>query len=268
MLGERLGKDVVLITMSLDPTRDIPPRMKIEAQKWNAKPEWVHLTGKKQKMDRVLQGLDAYFADFTQHPPMALVGDAKAGKWKRYNGFPKPEELLAMIDGFKMAREGGHHEGHHDPKAESAEQKAEDTITQGDKPGEHEKHHEMHHEGHDESKVESGDQKVAEGITEEEKARGYFTDLPLIDQDGKKLRFYSDVLKDRVVLITMYYTDCGLACPITMKKLKDVEAILRDRVGEDIFFVGLSVDSENDTPELVSGISWRNTIATKKAGSF
>jgi protein SCO1/2 len=264
MLGERLGKDVVLITMSLDPTRDIPPRMKIEAQKWNAKPEWVHLTGKKQKMDRVLQGLDAYFADFTQHPPMALVGDAKAGKWKRYNGFPKPDELLAMIDGFKMAREGGHH---HQEKAESGEQKAAETITPAGKAGEHEmhhgshqdmhhegeqeKHHEMHHEGHDESKAESKELKAAEGITEEEKARGYFTDLPLIDQDGNKLRFYSDVLKDRVVLITMYYTDCGLACPITMDKLKKVEAILGDRVGKDIFFVGLSVDSENDTPELV-----------------
>jgi protein SCO1/2 len=278
LLGDRLGKDVVLITMSLDPTRDIPPRMKIEAAKWNAKPEWVHLTGKKPVMDKVLQGLDAYFADFTQHPPMALVGDGKAGKWKRYNGFPKPGELLAMLDGFKMARSGEHHEGHHEDKAgsgeqkagedhkkhhemhheghdeskaESSKQKAEDHVTPETKEMEHEKHHDMKPEGHQESKAESREQRADETVTEEEKARDYFTDLPVFDQEGNRLKFYSDVLKDRVVLITMYYTDCGLACPVTMQKLKDVEAVIGDRLGEDIFFVGLSVDSGNDTPEMV-----------------
>lgn len=294
LLGDRLGKEVVLITMSIDPTRDIPPRMKVEAQKWNARAEWVHLTGKKSVMDRVLQGLDAYFPDFTLHPPMALVGDGKSNRWKRYNGFPKPEELLSMLDEFKMAREGGHHHG----KAETRKQKTGESHEMhhnihhgGEQEKEQGKHHEMHqggehenhHVGHDESKVESseqraeltgadgsssrspeepkirkdrktgsGEQKATVGKTsKEEKARDYFTDLPVINQDGKKLRFYSDVLKDRVVLITMYYTDCGLACPVTMKKLKEVEAVLGDRVGKDIYFVGLSVDSGNDSPEMV-----------------
>jgi protein SCO1/2 len=105
LLGERLGKDVILITMTLDPARDIPRRMKKEARKFKAKPGWVYLTGKKQNVDQVLRGLDAYFPDFTQHPPMAIVGDGKTGTWKRFNGFPQAEHLLAMIDALEAARE-------------------------------------------------------------------------------------------------------------------------------------------------------------------
>ena len=105
LLGERLGQDVILITMTLDPARDVPRRMKKEAKKFRAKPGWVYLTGKKKNVDQVLRGLDAYFADFTQHPPMAIVGDGQSGTWKRFNGFPQAGKLLAMIDELKAARE-------------------------------------------------------------------------------------------------------------------------------------------------------------------
>ena len=104
LLGERLGQDVILITMTLDPARDVPRRMKKEAKKFRAKPGWVYLTGKKRNVDQVLRGLDAYFADFTQHPPMAIVGDGQSGTWKRFNGFPQAGKLLAMIDELKAAR--------------------------------------------------------------------------------------------------------------------------------------------------------------------
>jgi protein SCO1/2 len=105
LLGERLGREVVLVTMTLDPARDIPRRMKKEARKYAAKPGWVYLTGKKQNVDQVLRGLDAYFPAFEEHPPMAIIGDGKTGTWKRFNGFPKPEHMLAMIDELKAARE-------------------------------------------------------------------------------------------------------------------------------------------------------------------
>jgi protein SCO1/2 len=104
LLGRRLGKDVVLVTMTVDPARDVPRRMKKEAKKFKAKPGWVYLTGKKQNVDQVLRGLDAYFPDFTEHPPMAIVGDGKTGTWKRFNGFPQAEHLLAMIDELEAAR--------------------------------------------------------------------------------------------------------------------------------------------------------------------
>ncbi len=104
LLGERQGKEVILISMSIDPVRDIPRRMQKEAEKFKAKPGWTYLTGKKGNVDQVLRGLDAYYSDYTQHPPMVMVGDGKTGRWKRYFGFPHPENLLTMIDELRAAR--------------------------------------------------------------------------------------------------------------------------------------------------------------------
>jgi protein SCO1/2 len=104
LLGERQGKEVILISMTIDPTRDTVPRMKREANKFSARPGWAYLTGKKGNVDQVLKGLDAYYPDYTLHPPMTMVGDGKTGTWKRYYGFIHPERLLAMIDELKAAR--------------------------------------------------------------------------------------------------------------------------------------------------------------------
>ena len=104
LLGERQGREVILISLSIDPARDIPRRMKKEAKKFRAKPGWFYLTGKQQNVVQVLKGLDAYFADFESHPPMALIGDARMGTWRRFNGFPMPKQLLAMIDELEAAR--------------------------------------------------------------------------------------------------------------------------------------------------------------------
>jgi protein SCO1/2 len=107
LLGERLGKDVVMVTLTLDPTRDVVGRMKRTAQKFGAQPGWLYLTGEKPNVDQVLKGLGAYFPNFEEHPPMALVGDGKTGTWKRFNGFPSPEQVLAMIDELQAARGAG-----------------------------------------------------------------------------------------------------------------------------------------------------------------
>ena len=105
LLGERQGRDTILVTLTVDPARDIPRRMKKEAKKFGAKPGWYYLTGKKHNVDEVLRGLDAYYVDFEEHPPMALIGDGKTGTWRRFTGFPQAKHLLAMIDELKAARQ-------------------------------------------------------------------------------------------------------------------------------------------------------------------
>ncbi len=85
----------------------------------------------------------------------------------------------------------------------------------------------------------------------EAKRRGYFTDLELITQEGKKVRFYSDMLKDKVVLITAYYLNCGVACPLQNVVLSKLQKLLGDRFGKSIFFISVSVDPENDKWEQV-----------------
>jgi protein SCO1/2 len=97
-LGDRLGKEVTLVSVTVDPNTDIPPRLKEFAERWEAKPGWLFLTGAKPDVDAVLKGLDAYATDFTEHPAMFLVGDGKTGVWTRFYGFPSPEQIVARIE--------------------------------------------------------------------------------------------------------------------------------------------------------------------------
>jgi protein SCO1/2 len=97
-LGDRLCEDVTLVSLSVDPVTDIPPRLKEYAATWKARPGWVFLTGKEPNMTRVLDGLGLYAPDFTAHPAAFLVGDGKTGRWTRYFGFPSPQKLLAKVD--------------------------------------------------------------------------------------------------------------------------------------------------------------------------
>lgn len=85
----------------------------------------------------------------------------------------------------------------------------------------------------------------------EQKARQYFTDLPVVTQDGQKLRFFSDVLKDRVVLVSLFYTNCTGMCPLTNQKLAEVQDLLGDDFGQNIRFVSLTLEPETDTPEVL-----------------
>src|SRR5215469_6174695 len=77
----------------------------------------------------------------------------------------------------------------------------------------------------------------------------YFPNLPVVTQDGKTLRFYDDVIKDKIVLISFAYTNCPDICPITTARIAQVEDKLGDMVGRDIFFISMTVDPERDTPE-------------------
>jgi protein SCO1/2 len=76
----------------------------------------------------------------------------------------------------------------------------------------------------------------------------YFPNVPLTTQDGKTVRFYDDLLKDKKVVINFIYTRCGDSCPLETARLAQVQRILGDRVGRDIFFYSFSVDPVRDTP--------------------
>lgn len=88
-----------------------------------------------------------------------------------------------------------------------------------------------------------------------EDARSYFTDLPVIAQDGKERRFFSDVLKDKVVLIYLFFTNCKAACPMINQKLANVQPLLGDRLGTDITMISITTDPANDTPPVVKEYS-------------
>ena len=103
-LGARLGKDVVLVSITVDPLRDTPQRLREYAGRYEAREGWVWLTGAKPDVDSVHKGLGAYSSRFEDHPATVLIGDARGGPWTRIFGFPSVDELMARIDTTHLAR--------------------------------------------------------------------------------------------------------------------------------------------------------------------
>ncbi len=85
----------------------------------------------------------------------------------------------------------------------------------------------------------------------------YFPNVVFTTQDGKTVRFWDDLLKDRKVLINFIYTECGASCPLETAKLVQVQRILGDRMGKDVFFYSISLDPKRDTPAALKAYAER-----------
>jgi protein SCO1/2 len=79
----------------------------------------------------------------------------------------------------------------------------------------------------------------------------YFPNTTLTTQDGKVIHFYDDMIKGKIVAIDLIYTTCKYACPLETARMAQVQKVLADRMGKDIFFISITIDPEHDTPEVL-----------------
>jgi protein SCO1/2 len=82
-------------------------------------------------------------------------------------------------------------------------------------------------------------------------AQAYFGEIELINQNGEKMRLYSDLLKDKVVVINSFFATCQGSCLPLNRNLEKVQAAMSDHIGKDVFIVSISVDPTVDTPPLL-----------------
>lgn len=82
-LGERLGKDVFLLSFSVDPETDTPERLKAYAEGFNAKPGWLFITGKKENVEWALYKLGQKVDRKEDHLTIFIVGNNKTGLFKK-----------------------------------------------------------------------------------------------------------------------------------------------------------------------------------------
>ncbi|ACY16795.1 SCO family protein [Haliangium ochraceum] len=80
----------------------------------------------------------------------------------------------------------------------------------------------------------------------------YFPNIELTTHEGEKMRFFDDMVKDKVVVINFIFTSCAKACPLETARLRTVYEVLGDRVGKDVFMYSISIDPETDTPEVLA----------------
>ncbi|MGO5000033.1 SCO family protein [Oceanisphaera sp. W20_SRM_FM3] len=93
-------------------------------------------------------------------------------------------------------------------------------------------------------------------------ARSYFTDTALLNQHGETVRFYSDVLQDKVVLLNVIFTHCDDACPLITRKLKEVREAMDEKTAEKVHFISITSDPLNDKPEVLQAFIRKHEIAS------
>jgi protein SCO1 len=106
ILGGRTGKEVHLISVSVDPTIDTPQRMKAWGQKFGAGPGWTLVTGNKEEVTRLLKALGVYTPDINSHSPLVLVGNDARHQWTRAYGLAAPAKIAELIDGMAAPVKG------------------------------------------------------------------------------------------------------------------------------------------------------------------
>jgi protein SCO1 len=97
-LGERLGKDVYILSISVDPTVDTPPNLKQYAKKLNARPGWFFLSGAKENVEFALKKIGQFVPDKQDHLNIFIIGNERTGLWKKAFGLAKSEELVKVVE--------------------------------------------------------------------------------------------------------------------------------------------------------------------------
>jgi protein SCO1 len=102
LMGGRVGKDVHLISVTLDPATDTPERLRGWAAKFDARPGWTLVTGPKPDVERLLRALGSYVSRKEDHPPLVLIGNDSRRLWTRADGLSSAAKLVKVIDGVSQ----------------------------------------------------------------------------------------------------------------------------------------------------------------------
>jgi protein SCO1/2 len=97
-LGERMGKDVRIISISVDPLVDTPPTLREYAKKLHARPGWYFLTGDKQNIEFALTKLGQFVSDKQDHLNIIIIGNERTGLWKKAFGLAKSDEIVKVVE--------------------------------------------------------------------------------------------------------------------------------------------------------------------------
>jgi protein SCO1/2 len=92
------GKDVRLISVSIDPTNDTPERLKAWSQKFGRGAGWTLVTGNRDEVTHLLKSLGVYTAGATDHSPLVLLGNDRAHRWTRAYGLAAPAKLAELLE--------------------------------------------------------------------------------------------------------------------------------------------------------------------------
>ena len=97
-LGDHVGKDVIIASISVDPTIDTPQSLREYAKKIAAGPGWYLLTGEKANVDFALKKIGQYVDNRDDHLNIFIIGNERTGLWKKAFGLAKSDELFQVVN--------------------------------------------------------------------------------------------------------------------------------------------------------------------------
>lgn len=227
-LAGELGQDTKFISISIDPVNDRPKELKQYAEKFETGPDWTFVTGTKSDIDKLVKSLNAYNGNKIDHQPVILIGNENLGIWTRSYGIPTLKVLTTIINeaaskhssnAHQLAPAGillAHHVADGGPNANKS-----DAATS---------------------------QQTAMTITD---AAKYFTNLPLLTQDGTNVRFYDDLIQGKVVLINTMFTHCTAICSPMTQNLSKVQGYLGANWASNVRMISITVDPDFDSPQIL-----------------
>lgn len=98
-------------------------------------------------------------------------------------------------------------------------------------------------------------QSLEEQRTASSPAAQYFGTLPLVDQNGKTVDLYRDLLHGRTVVMNAFFAECKATCPIMASAYRAMQNRFADRLGRDLLLISITVDPENDTPPKLKALA-------------
>jgi protein SCO1 len=247
-----LGGDVHLISISVDPLTDTPEALRQFGAKFEAGPGWTFVTGSRKSIDALLQAFGVGSGDPNDHTPMVFLGHEPSKRWARTYGLASPQSLAdrlislrtgaAPVQGStpRAAPQAAAAMPQLPPKPAAASPSDADLAPMRD--------------------VAARQAAQASAVTAGKGTRGaaYFTNLPLMTQDQPRVRFYDDLIRNRVVLVTSFYSSCRDVCSPVSFNLQKAQALLQAQVASPVQLVSISVDPGLDTPEVLREFARRH----------
>lgn len=97
-LGDRLGSEVHILSISVDPETDTPQRLAGFADAFGARPGWYLLTGSQANVGEALRKLGQYVEEPEAHQSVMIMGNEPTGLWKKALGLAEADELIEILD--------------------------------------------------------------------------------------------------------------------------------------------------------------------------
>jgi protein SCO1/2 len=98
------------------------------------------------------------------------------------------------------------------------------------------------------------------GARAQQPAKPVIPDVVVRDQQGRKLRFYSDLVKDKVVVLNFFYTSCTYTCTMQGRTFSQLQSLLGERLGKSVHLISVTTDPAKDNPEQLQAWAKRYSL--------